>query len=140
MSIFSAIATAEHTFVAWFEKELAAIKKVAPTLEQTADAGFKYATVVLGIIVAQVPTGSEAEKVINEILSDLKVASAVVYDAGAHPNIGGLVQTIVTNLGALLSAGHISNAGTVSLITKVVNTLSALVSAFLAVAPIVAAV
>ena len=137
MSIFSAIANAEHTFVAWFEKEIAAIKKVAPTIEQSADAAFKYASLVVGIVAAQVPTGSEAEKVLQEILSDIKVASAVVFDAGAHANVAGVVQTIVDNLADLLKAGHISNAGSVATITKVINTLAALVSAFLAIAPAV---
>ncbi len=136
MSIFSAIANAEHTFVAWFEKEIAAIKKVAPSLEQSADAAFKYASAILGIIAAQVPSGSEADKILQEILSDIKVASAVVYDAGAHASVGGLVQTIVDNLGSLLKAGHITNAGSVATVTKVINTLAALVSAFLAVAPV----
>lgn len=140
MSIFSSITNAAHTFVAWFEKEITAIQKVAPTLEQSAAAAFKYASVVIGIVVAQVPSGSEAEKILNEVLSDIKVASSVVYDAGAHPNVGGLIQTIVDNLSGLLAGSHISNAGTVSTVTKVVNTLSALVSAFLAVAPVIAAV
>ena len=140
MSIFSAIANAAHTFVAWFEKEVTAFEKVAPSLEKTADAAFKYASVVLGIVQAQVSPGSEAAKILGEIVSDIKVASAVVYDAGAHPNVAGLIQTVVDNLGALLTAGHISNAGLVGTITKVINTLGALVSAFASIAPVVAAV
>ena len=139
MSIFSSIASAAHTFVAWFEKEVTAFEKVAPSLEKSADAAFKYASTVLSIVQAQVAPGSEAAKVLGEIVSDIKVASAVVYDAGAHPNIAGLIQTIVDNLGALLSAGHISNAGLVATITKVVSTLAALVSAFEALAPAVVA-
>lgn len=139
MSIFSAIANAAHTFVSWFEKEVTAFEKAAPSLEKSADVAFKYASVVLGIVQAQVAPGSEAAKILGEIVSDIKVASAVVYDAGAHPNVGGLIQTIVDNLNALLSASHISNAGLVSTITKVVNTLAALVSAFSAIAPVVAA-
>lgn len=139
MSIFSAIADAAHTFVNWFEKEILAIKKVAPTLEQSADAAFKYASAVIGVVVAQLPTDSEATKVLNEALSDIKVVSAAIYDAGAHPNFSGLIQTIVDNLDALLKAGHISNQNLVSIITKVVKTIAALIPAFLAVAPIAAA-
>lgn len=139
MSIFSSIANAAHTFVAWFEKEVQAFEKAAPTLEKSADAAFKYASTVVSIVKAQVTPGSEADKILGEIVSDIKVASAVVYDAGAHPNVSGLIQTIVDNLNALLSASHISNAGLVATITKVINTLAALVSAFAAVAPVVAA-
>ncbi len=140
MSIFSNIANAAHTFVAWFEKEVTAFEKAAPSLEKSADAAFKYASLVLGIVQAQVAPGSEAAKILGEIMSDIKVASAVVFDAGAHPNVAGLVQTIVDNLNALLTASHISNAGLVSTITKVIGTLAALVSAFSSVAPLVAAV
>ena len=135
MSIFSAIANAAHTFVNWFEKEIEIIKKVAPSLEQSAAAAFKYASTIIGIIAAQVPAGSEADKILSEILSDLKVASSVVYDAGAHPNVAGLIQTIVDNLANLLKAGHVSNSGSVALVTKVVNTLAALVSAFSSATP-----
>jgi hypothetical protein len=135
MSIFSSISNAAHTFVNWFEKEITAVKKAAPSIEKSADAAFKYASAVVGIVATQVPSGSEAEKILDEILADIKVASAVVFDAGAHANVGGLIQTIVDNLGDLLKAGHITNAGSVATVTKVINTLAALVSAFLTIAP-----
>lgn len=139
MSIFTNISNAAHTFVAWFEAEITKLVNSAPTIEQTAAKGFQYAAAVLGIVLAQVTPGSEAAKVLAEAISDIKTISSVVYDAGAHPTVGTLIQDVVGNLNALLSAGHISNAGLVNTITKVVSTLAALVSAFATVAPVVAA-
>ena len=140
MSIFSNIANAEHTFVAWAEKEWAKFEKEAPKLEKLADQSFVWAQAVLKVVLTQVGPTSDTGKVITEVLHDLSTASAVVYDAGANPTAGSLISDIVTNLSGLLSAGHVKDAGTLATITKVVSTLSVLVSAFVNVAPVVAAV
>jgi hypothetical protein len=134
MSIFG---NALHTFVNWFEKSIAAIEKDAPTIERTAEAGFTYATTGLTIISAQLTAGSPAAQLVSKAISDLKVASATVYDFGASPTIAGLVQDVVSNLGGLESAAGIKNAGTVATVAKVISTLAALAEAFLAVAPVV---
>lgn len=137
MSIFSTIANAAHTFAAWFEKEITAAEKNAPAFERTVEASAKYASGVLAIVASQVEPGSDAAKIISTALSDLKVASAVVYDAGAHPTAATLFQDIVSNLGGLETATGIKNPGTVATVGKVISTLSALASAFLTLAPAV---
>lgn len=138
MSIFGAIANAEHTAVAWIEKEWSKLQTEAPKIEQVADAGFKYATASLTIVLEQVGATSPAGSVISEAIKDITTLSAVVFDAGASPTVSGLIGDVVTNLSGLLSAGHISNAGSVATVTKVVSTLAALVSAFATLAPAVA--
>lgn len=130
MSIFSAIAKAEHTFVAWAEKEWSKLQTEAPKIEAIADAGFKYATVGLSIIQKQVGPDTEAGKVIAEAIKDISTVSAVVYDVGAHPMLGSILNDVVSNLSGLLSASHISNAGTVGSITKIISTLAAVAEAF----------
>jgi hypothetical protein len=135
MSIFSSIASAEHTFVNWFEKEITAVEKAAPTIERDAEAAFTYSTTGLTIIAQEVEPGSAAAGIISKAISDLKVASATVYDFGANPTVGGFIQTVVKDLGALEGAAGIKNAGTVATVAKVISTLAALAEAFLAVAP-----
>lgn len=137
MSIFSGIENAAHTFVGWIESEWTKFEKAAPSIEALTEAGAKYAVGVLTIVSAQVEPGSEAAKIISTALADIETASAVVYDAGAHPSVATLWQDIVGNLGALETATGIKNPGTVATVAKVISTLAALAQAFLAIAPAV---
>lgn len=138
MSIFTEIASAEHTFVAWFEKEITALEKAAPTLEKDADAVFTYATTGLAIVASQLEAGSPAAVLVSKALADLKTASATVYDFGTSPTIGTFIQSIVSNLGGLEGLAGIKSATAVSTVGKVVSTLAALATAFLQIAPAVA--
>ena len=128
---------AEHTFVNWFEKEIAALEKAAPTIERSAEAAFTYATDGLTIISQAVEPGSAAAGIISKAISDIKVASATVYDFGASPTVSGFISTVVSDLGSLEGAAGIKNPATVATVAKVVSTLAALAEAFLAVAPAV---
>ena len=132
MSIFS---NDLHTFVSWFESEITKFEKAAPTIEKDAEAAFTYATTSLGIVAAQITPGSAAAGIISKAVADLKTASAVVYDAGAAPSVGILVNDVVTNLGGLEAATGVKSASTVATVGKVVSTLAALASAFLAIVP-----
>lgn len=139
MSIFSAIANAEHTFVAWFEKEITKIEGAAPTIERDVENGVSYATSVLTIVGSEVEAGSPAANIISTAISDLKTLSAVAYDAGVHPTLASGFQDIATNLGALESATGIKNANTVSTVAKVISTIGAIASAVAAIVPVAAA-
>ena len=136
MSIFSNIANAAHTFVAWVEKEYATFVKEAPAIEHYIEQGINYAVGVLKIVLAQVEAGSPAANILTKAIQDLLTISAISYDAGAHPSLGGLFQTVINNLSGIESVAGIKNANTVATITKVVNTLAAIVSAVLALTPV----
>ena len=135
MSIFSNIASAAHTFVAWFEKELSKVEAAAPTIEQSIESGCTYAVTVLKIVLTQVDAASPAAKIITTAISDLLTASAAAYDAGAHPTLATLFNDIVTNLGGLESATGIKNANTVATVGKVISTIAAIAQAVLAIVP-----
>ena len=132
MSIFTNIAAAAHTFAGWCEKEWAAIYKVAPTVENILAATLKYAGPALQIVVTA-EAGGAAGAVVGKALADaqagLLAASALVYDFGATPSVSGVLTGVQSNLSGLLSAGHITNANSVAIVTKVVNELTALVAA-----------
>ena len=140
MSIFSNIANAAHTFVSWFEKELSKVEAAAPTIEQSVEKGATYGVAVLKIVASQVTAGSPAAGIINTAIGDLLTASAVVFDAGAHPTVATLFQDIVTNLGGLETATGVKNPSTVATVGKVISTIAAIASALLNIAPIAAAV
>lgn len=139
MSIFSAIGNAEHTAIAWIEKEWAKFQKAAPTIEHLTEEGINYATAGLKVVLAQLDPASKEAEVILGSIKKLTNLSAVVFDFGAHPTLAGEFQVVVNDLGAILSLGGIKNANLVGGITKAVSTIAALVSAFLQIAPVVAA-
>jgi len=133
MSIFSSIASAAHTFAAWAEKELQALTAKAPAIEQVAASVLKYAGPALQTVVAAeagAPAGAIVGKVISDAQAGLTAASGLIYDFGATPSVGSVVASVQSNLASLLSAGHVTNANSVSTVTKVVNELAALASAF----------
>ena len=132
MSIFDNIKAAEHTFAAWAEKEWAAVFKAAPKIESVLAATLKYAGPALQTVItaeAGAPAGAIVGKVIQDAQAGLVAASGLVYDFGATPTVGGVIGSIQSNLGDLLSAGHVTNAGSVATVTKVVNELTALAAA-----------
>ena len=132
MSIFTGIANAEHTFAAWCEKEWTALYNEAPKLEQVADTILKYASGALQI--AAVFEGNNPEiasinKVINTAQGGITAASGLIADFGATPTVTGILTGVTTNLSGLLTAAHVTNAKSVSAVTKVVNELNTLISA-----------
>lgn len=132
MSIFSAIASAEHTFVAWAEKEWTAVYKSAPKVEQVLAAALKYAGPALQTVVsleAGAPAGAVVGKILTDAQAGLVAASGLVYDFGATPTVGGVLSSVQSSLSGLLSAGHVTNATSVATVTKIVNEMAALVAA-----------
>ncbi len=132
MSIFANIVAAEHTFAAWCEKEWAIVFKNAPKVESVLAATLKYAGPALQTVVtaeAGSAAGALVGKVIEDAQAGLVAASGLVYDFGATPTVGGVISSVQSNLSSLLSAGHVTNANSVATVNRVVNELSALVSA-----------
>jgi hypothetical protein len=137
MSIFSSIAAAEHTFLAWFHKEVAAIEAAAPTIETDIENGVAYSTGILKIVASQVEAGSPAADIISKATQTLLTLSAVAYDAGAHPSLATGFQDVVKNLSGLETATGIKNANTQAAVSKVISTITSIVSALLAIVPAV---
>jgi hypothetical protein len=132
MSFFSKIEGAEHSTVAWLEKELAAFEGKAPTIERVIDAGLSYVgpALQLGLAAAgDTPLAAEVGVVVAKAQTDLKVASALVTDFGPTPTAASLFAAVKANLAALLGAGRISNATTVATVTKAVNEVGVIASA-----------
>jgi hypothetical protein len=137
MSLSSFFTNAVHTFVNWVEKEYATFMKDAPVIEHYIEQGVQYAVGVLKIILSQVESGSKAETVITKAIQDLLTVSAVAYDAGAHPTLGGMFQAIVNNLQGLEAAAGFKSANALATIAKVVSTLSAIAQVLIQLAPAV---
>lgn len=132
MSFLDSVKSFEHTFTNWVAKEYAMLYKAEPKILQIADSVFKYAIPALDIIVAA-EAGQPAAAMVNQIASEaqsaLHAASGLVYDFGANPTTASVVAGVQGNLGALLSAGHITNANSVANVNKVVGSLGALAAA-----------
>ena len=132
MSILSGIANAEHTFIAWCDKEWAIFLKAEPQLEQIADTTLKYVAGALQIaasIEASNPAIAEISKVINTAQTGITAASGLIADFGATPTASGILSAVASDLSELLAAAHITNAKSVAAVTKAVNETTVLVAA-----------
>lgn len=132
MSLIDTLKNYEHTFTAWVAKEYAKIYNATPKVEQVADATFKYVIPAVQLI-AQASGNEAAAAVIGAVATEaqnsLHAASGLVYDFGPSPTAATIVSGVQDNLSQLLAAGHIKNIETQAKVTKVVNSLGALVSA-----------
>lgn len=126
MSIFSDIANAAKSTAAWIEKTFTKILKTAPSVLSVIDTTLSYTSVLIEVIVERLAgTAAEAEvvKVLSEVRSDITVLQAVLYDTGTSATVSSLLDSIIANLKALATAGHISNPDTLALLTKVLTEL-----------------
>ncbi len=129
MSIFSAIVKAEHSTVAWLEKELTVFEKKAPAIAKVIDAGLSYINPVLQIALDALGKSEDAAivgNVVSEAQKDLAVASATVTDFGPTPTAATIFGSVQANLSNLLTAGHVTNSTSVSAVNKVVNEVGVL--------------
>lgn len=129
MSIFSKIAAAEHSTVAWLEKELTLLEKKAPAIEKVIDVGLSYIGPVLQIALESIGDTAVAAlvgKVISQAHSDLLVGSALVNDFGATPTAASIFESVKTNLSDLLTAGHVTSTVSVAAVNKAVNEIALL--------------
>jgi hypothetical protein len=129
---FTEVVGLEHTTMAWIEKTLAEVEGKAPGIEKIIDAGITYITPVLQIatnaagdpaLAAQIGAVSAQAK------TDLAVASALVTDFGPTPTAASAFTAVQTNLGALLTAGHVKSAQSVAAVSKAMNEVGAIATA-----------
>lgn len=132
MSIFSDIASAEHTFAAWCEKEWTALYNAAPKLEAVADMTLKYAAGALQIaasLESSNPAIATISKVLTTATNGITAASGLIADFGASPTVSSMLSSVSSDLSGLLSAAHITNPKSVAAVTKVVGETTTLVAA-----------
>ena len=136
-SIKAAIAEIEQgekTFVSFLAKEYQAFYKSEPTLIQTVDSTVSYVQDALTIVLSVEGAGAAVPAVnaiINEAVSDLNRASALVYDFGPSPTAQSIFTTVQANLATIESVGNITDAATkakIQLIYNAVGTVASLLA------------
>lgn len=131
-SLLAKIEGAEKSTAAWIEKELAEVEGKAPTIERVIDATLGYVgpALQLGLdALGDAPAAVAVGVVVAKAQSDLAAASALVTDFGPNPTAASMFASVQTNLGALLTAGQITNKTTVATVTKAVTEVGVLASA-----------
>ena len=121
-----------HTFSSWAEQELVKLFKEAPTFISVADTTLAWAApIITTIITLENPlAGAIVGSVLTQVVQDLTVVRAVLYDAGPNPTTKSLLAAVQTNLQSILTDSKVSNPVSVALITKVLNSLAALLNSF----------
>ncbi len=132
MSLFTEIENADKSTCAWFEKGWAKLHTEAPKIIDIADKILPYVSLLLQTVIgaeAGAPAAAVAGKILSQAQSDIDVANAVIYDTGATPTAASAISAVATNLGGLLTAGHVTNTVSVSTVTKAVSELGTLATA-----------
>jgi hypothetical protein len=128
------------SFVSFLVKEYAAFYKSEPTLIQTIDTTVSYAEDGIAIILPLAGAGTLAgpiDAIVQEAVTDLNRASALVYDFGPSPNAASIFAAVQSNLAGLETAGHITNPVTIAklkLIINAIGTIAQLIAKAVAVA------
>jgi hypothetical protein len=129
MNIWSDIKGIEHTVVSWLAKEYAKFYKAEPTIDSIVDSTVKYVEIGLPIVLdvtGEAVLDPAIEAVLNEVVSDLKVVSATVYDFGPSPSAATILSSVQANLSGLETAGHVKDPAKVAKLTLIVNAVGAL--------------
>lgn len=129
MSFFSAIEKAEHSTVAWLEKEITALENKAPTIERVVDAGIAYVGPLLQLALTSIGAGGAAaaiNTVITAAQAKIHAASALITDFGPTPTAASMFSTVQTELSGILSLIDVKNTTAVSQVTKAVNEVGVL--------------
>ena len=116
----------EKTFVSFLVKEYAEFYKNEPTLIQVIDTTVSYAEDGLAIVLPLVGAGTLAgpiDAIVEEAVTDLNRASALVYDFGPSPTAASIFAAVQTNLSTLETAGHITNPATVAKVKMIINAI-----------------
>lgn len=132
MSFFTGIENLEHTVAGWTEKVLTAIETKAPTIERIIDASLAYVGPALQIglgALGQTALATEIGIIVAKAQTDMLAASALITDFGPTPTAASMFASVKTNLNAILTDSNVTNATTVSTVTKAVNEVGALATA-----------
>jgi hypothetical protein len=116
----------EKTFVGFLVKEYAEFYKSEPTLIQTIDTTVSYVEDGLAIVLPLVGVGTLAgpiDAIVEEAVTDLNRASALVYDFGPSPNAASIFAAVQTNLATLETSAHITNPATIAKVKLIINAI-----------------
>ena len=125
-TIIGDIEGATKTFVSFLVKEYAAFYKKEPTLIQTIDTTVSYAEDGLAIVLPLAGAGALAgpiDAIVEEAVTDLNRASALVYDFGPSPNAASIFAAVQTNLSALETSSHITDPATIAKVKLIINAI-----------------
>jgi hypothetical protein len=131
-SLTVAIADVEKevkTVVGWFAKVYSVLYKDEPTLVQIVDSTVSYVEIGLPIVLGV--TGGAAldgpiDNILNEVVSDLKVVSATIYDFGASPTAASVLAGVQAQIASLESAANITNPATKAKLQLIINAVGSL--------------
>ena len=119
-----------------------------PSWEKSASSTLAFAAPLVEEIVALSagePAAAEVQSIVNEVQKDMATVATVVSGAAGAPAATSYqtattaLTSIKSNLGTLLSAGHIKNPETLTKVTGIANTLIGEVEAILSEIPAPAA-
>jgi len=130
--VVSKVEGAEKTFAGWIVKEYKQLYLKEPEIEQVVDTVVDYAEPALIIALNDcggAAVAPEVAAVISEAQSDLKVASALIYDFGATPTAASIVAAVKNNLASLLADGHVKDAATQAKFTLIINAIGVVATA-----------
>ena len=63
------------------------------------------------------------DTIVEEAVTDLNRASALVYDFGPSPTASSIFAAVQTNLAALETAGHVTNPATIAKVKLIINAI-----------------
>jgi hypothetical protein len=125
-AVISDIEGGAKTFVSFLTKEYASFYKNEPTLIQVIDTTVNYAEDGLAIVLPLAGAGTLAgpiDAIVEEAVTDLNRASALVYDFGPSPTAASIFAAVQTNLAALETAGHVTNPATIAKVKLIINAI-----------------
>jgi hypothetical protein len=125
-AVIGEIEQAGKSFVSFLVKEYAAFYKNEPTLIQTIDTTVSYAEDGLAIVLPLAGAGAAVgpiDAIMQEAVTDLNRASALVYDFGPSPNAASIFAAVQSNLATLETAGHITDPATVAKVKLIINAI-----------------
>ena len=119
----------DKTVISWLVKEYSAFYKNEPELTTVVDNVVSY--VELGLPIVLDATGEAAlaapvESVLSEVVSDLKVVSATVYDFGPAPNVASVIAGVQTELSSLETVAHITDPTKLAKLKLIINAVASL--------------
>ena len=106
------------------ESDFSKLFSKAPTVLQVVETDIAVVAPVVETIIAL--TGNEAAAaaisvVINQVEVDLTTALTVIKTSGSTASVKSVLQAVVSNLPAILSAGDIKDAATLAKVEAAVN-------------------
>ena len=125
-AVIGDIEVGAKTFVSFLAKEYASFYKNEPTLIQVIDTTVSYAEDGLAIVLPLAGEGALAgpiDTIVEEAVTDLNRASALVYDFGPSPTAASIFAAVQTNLAALETAGHVTNPATIAKVKLIINAI-----------------